>query len=74
MSSRAGLTSLENQHMNFGMQDDETPSLNLMDVKSTIDVGEVGVKPNILLLNDVCFHADETMEVNSYRIDFIRCG
>lgn len=53
----------------FEMQDDEISSLSLMDVHSDIDVGQVIVNPNMLLLEDVCFKADDVVQVNSYRMN-----
>lgn len=62
----ACLQSFEDQSL---MQNDEFSSLSSMEVFSKIDVGQVVVNSNILLLEDVCFKADDVVQVNCYRMD-----
>lgn len=35
-----------------------------------IDLGQVGVNPNILLLEDVCFKAKDVVQVGFRRVDY----
>ena len=53
----------------FEMQNDRLSSFSSMDMLSEIDGGQVVVNPNILLLENVCFKAEDVVQVNSYRMD-----
>ncbi|KAI5066829.1 hypothetical protein GOP47_0017357 [Adiantum capillus-veneris] len=66
---KIGLTGFVEHAMIFELQNDEIS----MDVHSEIDVGQVVLNPNILLLEDVCFKADDVVEVDSYRVDCQIC-
>ncbi|MCO5602976.1 hypothetical protein L7F22_057118 [Adiantum nelumboides] len=57
------LTGFEDQSLMFEMQNDELPSLSSMGVFFDIDVGQVAVNPKILFKEDVCFKANDILEL-----------
>lgn len=66
---KAGLIGFEDQPKMFEMHNDRLSSLSSMDMLSKIDVGQVVVNPNILLLEDVWFKAEDVVQVSSYKMD-----